>query len=605
MTSHEWTAGNTYNGHASPRFRAISYTWGRWRLRPGQKPRVGPALTDSPGVPWEIPRVDPVHFTPAQLRRALETVCNPDDTSLPLVEFVWLDLACIDQRRGPLSMREVGRQAGIFALSDGVAVWLSHVLPTPATAKAPEGLAKKPKHPKKLEAETREANRVQILHEQLARGLRLLQRAAAETTMLEMNLEELQAIYWSLSMILHDSWWSSLWTLQEAILGRHSFFILGDGMPLREDGSAIGTLQRFTNTYRQAIQRATSENPSSGIGWMKDDRWVALKKQTSGGTRLSLIRTMMQWLDTAAISSIASLDGFVHGALLLGNARSRVTSQETDRIYGIQQVFRYQLGSTHPEASPHQTFTLRALEDEFGALMLRDEPVRSQLFMFVMAPVPGRGWRVNQECQVHTELAMLRDFQVHYKASTRTIAGLRFGHFQGRVCTFVNINRRWDILVKEGWQAAAEKSTGADHLWRFTALRRFYPDIVNPLLFDSEERQEAGGPGPVHIPDEVPRQVRFGRFLERRFQRNQLLVLHLGCSGYKQIGLLLVQVRIAPANVVFWYRLGQVVWYFGRVERPTSTGFEVSTEHDEVQCRVMHGLDGNGTMWQEAQGIFG
>lgn len=350
-----------------------------------------------------------------------------------------------------------------------------------------------------------------------------------------MNLEELQAIHWCTSMILHDPWWSSLWTLQEAILGRHSFLILGDGMPLRGDGNAIRTLQWFTHTYRQAIQRATSENPSSGIGWMKDDRWVALTKQTSGETRLSLIRTMMQWLDTAAISSIASTDGFVHGALLLGNARSRVTSQETDRIYGIQQVFRYQLGSTHPEASPHQKFTLRALEDEFGALILRDEPVRSQLFMFVLAPVPGRGWRANQECQVHPELARLREFRVHYKASTRTIAGMRLGHFQGRVCSFVDINRQWDVLLEEGWQIDMNKSAGADHAWRFTALRCFYPDIVNPLLFESEERQEARGPGPVHIPDEKPRQVRFGRFLERRFQPNRLLVLHLGCSGEKQI----------------------------------------------------------------------
>lgn len=605
MTSHEWTAGNTYNGHASPRFRAISYTWGRWRLRPGQKPRIGPALTQSPGVPWEIPRVDPVHFTPALLRRALETVCNPDDPSLPPVEFVWLDLACIDQRRGPLSMREVGRQAGIFALSDGVAVWLSHVLPTPATAEAPERPGKKPKHLKKLEAEAREATHLQGLYERLDRGLRLLQQAAAETTLLDMDLEELQTIYWSMSMILHDPWWNSLWTLQEAILGRHSFFILGDGMPLRGNRSAIRTLQWFTLTYRQAIQKATSENPSSGIGWMKGDRWVALTKQTNGETRRSLIRTMMQWLDTAAISSIASPDGFVHGALLLGNARSRVTSQETDRIYGIQQVFRYQLGSTHPEASPHQIFTLRALEDELGALMLRDEPVRSQLFMFILAPVPGRGWRVNQECQIHPELVMLRDFRVHYQASTRTIAGMCFGHFEGRVCSFMDINRRWDVLLEEGWQAGTKGYAGADHAWRFTALRRFYPDIVNPLLFESEERQEAGGVGPVHIPDEKPRQIRFGRFLERHFQSNRLLVLHLGCSGEKQIGLLLVQVRLAPANIIFWYRLGQVVWYSGCVERPTTSGLQVSTEHGEGQGGVMRGLDGNGPLWQEAQGIFG
>lgn len=303
---------------------------------------------------------------------------------------------------------------------------------------------------------------------------------------------------------------------------------------------------------------------------------------------------------------MASSDGVSHVALVLRNARCRITSKETDRIYGIQQVFRYQLGSTHPEASPHQTFTFRVLEDDFGALMLRDEPIRSQLIMFIQAPVPGRSWHVNQECAVHPELAALRDFQVLYKASTRTVAGVRYGHFHGRVCSPMNINRRWDRLLEQKLHADPKDNTRIDCAWQFNALRRFYPDIVNPLLYQSEERQEAGGPGPVHIPDEHDRQVRFGRWLERHFLSNRLIVLHLGWSAEKQIGLLLVQVRVSPANVVFWYRLGLVVWYFGGVERPPSTGPAMRTKQSEgQQGGVMRGLDGNGTLWQEAQGVFG
>lgn len=292
MTSHEWTADNTYNGRVSPRYRAISCIWGRWRLRAGQKPRIGPALPQSPGVPWEIPRVDPAHFTPAQLRRALDTVCNPGDSSLASVEFVWLDLACIDQRRGPLSMREVGRQAGIFALFDGVAVWLSHVLPTKATAEASEGAKRKPKHPKKLETEAREAARLQRIRKELNRGLVLLQQAAGEITLLDLTLQKVEAIYGMISMILDDPWWSSLWTLQEAIVGWHSFFILGDGMPLRGDGIEIHTLQLFTHIYRLAIERATS--PCPGIGWMTDKRWMSIRRQPGGETRRSLICTLRE-----------------------------------------------------------------------------------------------------------------------------------------------------------------------------------------------------------------------------------------------------------------------------------------------------------------------
>lgn len=35
------------------------------------------------------------------------------------------DVACIDQRWGPVAALEVGRQAGIFKKATGVAIWLS------------------------------------------------------------------------------------------------------------------------------------------------------------------------------------------------------------------------------------------------------------------------------------------------------------------------------------------------------------------------------------------------------------------------------------------------------------------------------------------------
>ena len=40
LTSCEWAEGNIYKGVKEPRYVAISYTWGRWALRPGEKPGV-------------------------------------------------------------------------------------------------------------------------------------------------------------------------------------------------------------------------------------------------------------------------------------------------------------------------------------------------------------------------------------------------------------------------------------------------------------------------------------------------------------------------------------------------------------------------------------
>ena len=54
MTSYEWQPGNVYRGCKELKYLAISYTWGRWKLRDGQKPKVKTALQID-GVPWQNP----------------------------------------------------------------------------------------------------------------------------------------------------------------------------------------------------------------------------------------------------------------------------------------------------------------------------------------------------------------------------------------------------------------------------------------------------------------------------------------------------------------------------------------------------------------------
>jgi hypothetical protein len=142
MTSHKWQPGNRYNGQCEPRYNAISYTWGRWRLNDDllEKPNVD-ALPIK-GVPWKVPRIDPAHFTVEQfdaaIRRAMEQIPTEllsADTgrSRRLLkifpeppEFLWLDVACIDQRETAEGKAEVGRQARIFRIAHQVYMWLSH-----------------------------------------------------------------------------------------------------------------------------------------------------------------------------------------------------------------------------------------------------------------------------------------------------------------------------------------------------------------------------------------------------------------------------------------------------------------------------------------------
>ena len=132
MTSYEWTSGNIYGDHVAPRYNAISYTWGRFDLdySPDGCNKTIMRRTKSikiEGTTWaaNIPRIDPQHFRVAEfhniIARTLD-LCKSKD-----VHFVWLDIACIDQRNGPQKAVEIGRQADIFKGAENVFIWLTRL----------------------------------------------------------------------------------------------------------------------------------------------------------------------------------------------------------------------------------------------------------------------------------------------------------------------------------------------------------------------------------------------------------------------------------------------------------------------------------------------
>ena len=128
MTSHKWQPGNAYGGYIQPTYTAISYTWGRWRLKgPKERPEVNPLKIHN--VKWPVPRIDPVHFTVASFQDAIHSAMRAAkalDPDQPLGEFLWLDIACIDQRSSREAKSEIRRQARIFRRAAAVCVWLSH-----------------------------------------------------------------------------------------------------------------------------------------------------------------------------------------------------------------------------------------------------------------------------------------------------------------------------------------------------------------------------------------------------------------------------------------------------------------------------------------------
>lgn len=129
MMSLEWKPGNRYGAHVAPRYNAISYTWGRYDLDiPGAKKMKKYRNTKAiqiKGVNWPIPRICPEHFSVDQFQRLIWQACESVDDTEVQSDFLWLDVACIDQNNGPQKYAEIGRQAIIFRGAQRVFVWLT------------------------------------------------------------------------------------------------------------------------------------------------------------------------------------------------------------------------------------------------------------------------------------------------------------------------------------------------------------------------------------------------------------------------------------------------------------------------------------------------
>ena len=130
MPSYEWTPGNVYCSHVEPDYNAISYTWGRYDLQYmskdiGKKRYRYVKSIAIEGIPWAevVPRIHPDHFSTTEYQQVINR--TQELPPISTVEFVWVDVACIDQRDGPQKAMEIGRQANIFKGARTVFVWLT------------------------------------------------------------------------------------------------------------------------------------------------------------------------------------------------------------------------------------------------------------------------------------------------------------------------------------------------------------------------------------------------------------------------------------------------------------------------------------------------
>jgi hypothetical protein len=112
MTSLHVHHENCYSGFQKPVYNALSYTWGRYRIK------SGPCIQIK-GISWQIPSIDESHFTIGEFHNVLCASAAEENGLL------WVDIACIDQENTKAKMEEIGKQASIFRSAERCSIWLT------------------------------------------------------------------------------------------------------------------------------------------------------------------------------------------------------------------------------------------------------------------------------------------------------------------------------------------------------------------------------------------------------------------------------------------------------------------------------------------------
>ncbi|KAI1741242.1 hypothetical protein F4680DRAFT_416192 [Xylaria scruposa] len=365
LTSFPWQPGDVYGGYIKPRYNAISYTWGRFALQNQESPEVEAAPIK--GTTWAeyIPRMNPARYTVQELVHAINTAACPHD-GYPAVNFVWLDIACIDQTpNSPEMAREVGRQAKIFRGAADSFVWL-----TTHTSAAIISWGQK-------------LDKLMDEREKTDKGTNM---PATEHWVGDM----LAILKWFLA----DDWFSSLWTLQEAFLSPKAIFMFKDGLTpellkfyLNGKGDLdLFRLETWVATWQMC--RATCEGPGY--------------KDCKGARELSDMISQIGFIDgvrdqwrTAFLDDIVYPTGYMGNPLgLLIASKHRMTTRETDRVYGIMQVFGLRLGKSEPGVTKND-FSLKELQVQLAKEVLLRYPIFSQLIIQDEDCTVPKAWMIN------------------------------------------------------------------------------------------------------------------------------------------------------------------------------------------------------------------
>jgi hypothetical protein len=417
MRSHQWKPGNTYGGVPNATYAVLSYTWGKWRIRDPKSQVTALAVS---GIPWNIPKVDPAHFTAEQFKYVLQQIIDdPRNAATPEKEskssekktyFVWLDVACLSQfEDSPTGASEIGRQARIFRNATNAYVWLST------------------------------ANSYEL--------------SALFSRNFDPTFSEAKGDLTAFCKLLSDPWFDSLWAMQEAFLRQTAYIITSSGFcHLQNEGEHVLNLSRI---------RRAALNYSSGVEKFRHQL---------------LLKAEREFLKFAELWSRTGLQGSPRGISpmqVMACTSYRKCEFELERVYGIMQIFgdKFRVGKTRPgnQADSSGKYTLSKFQDELGGLILRHHPTPSQLFLHQEPPQAGRAWRICERAEVPSFLAVeaydsfdASHVKKHVEYSltprsslgTKAVGDIFWGTFEGKLCL---LRRILDCSKASSFSAGANR----------------------------------------------------------------------------------------------------------------------------------------------------
>lgn len=257
---------DSISGHAG--YICISHTWGRWR-----KDSDGIEIS---GVRWPVPEntIFEVHELPLRLKHL---------ASRHRSRYIWIDLFCIPQDNSEEARDEISRQASIFRGCQSCIAWFNDIETWDGVKSGLRWLGLKIYQNTHRRLESSGAEHLYVTRGKLANSAHEAERTA----------ELCNPDDWRNNLV---GWFSSLWTLQEAVLCPDILLCSSDWTPLSDDWNTPIPLQTLMAFLRQAYHFCSTDGPIERSFVPPDDYNIALNTHV---TQRQRFRYLSSWPEAA------------------------------------------------------------------------------------------------------------------------------------------------------------------------------------------------------------------------------------------------------------------------------------------------------------------